>query len=81
VRDIHENLIQQELLLTVTRLAERIGAEVIAEGVESDAEVAALRSGGARFAQGFHFAHPAAKRWTSGSKSKRKQSDAPGART
>lgn len=60
VRDIHKNLIQQELLLTLTRLAARIGAAVIAEGVETEAEAAALADGGARYAQGYLFALPAA---------------------
>ena len=63
VRDIHDNLIQQELLLTLSRLAARIGAAVIAEGVESESEVAALIDGGAQYAQGYLFALPAARVW------------------
>lgn len=63
VRNIQDNLIQQELLLTLARLAERIGAAVIAEGIETPAEAAAVAQGGARYGQGFHFAHPSAQLW------------------
>jgi EAL domain-containing protein (putative c-di-GMP-specific phosphodiesterase class I)/GGDEF domain-containing protein len=61
VRNIHESLIQQELLLTLARLAERIGGAVIAEGVESEDEARALAERGARYAQGYLFAAPAAR--------------------
>ncbi len=63
VRNIEDNLIQQELLLTLTRLAQRIGAAVIAEGIETPAEAAAVALGGARYGQGFLFAQPSAKLW------------------
>lgn len=59
VRGIEQSLIQQEVLLTLVRVAQRIDAAVIAEGVESEAERAALAEGGARFGQGYLFAAPA----------------------
>jgi len=60
VHDIHENLVQQEILATLIRLAHSIGAEVVAEGVESAEEADVLRRAGARFGQGYLFAAPAA---------------------
>lgn len=59
VRDVHENLIKQELLATIVELAGAIGAEVIAEGVECCEEVDTLIDAGARFGQGYLFAEPA----------------------
>jgi EAL domain-containing protein (putative c-di-GMP-specific phosphodiesterase class I)/GGDEF domain-containing protein len=59
VRNIHEHLIKQELLHSLVRIAERIGASVIAEGIESEEEAATLAEAGARYGQGFLFAEPA----------------------
>jgi len=58
VRDIHENLIKQELLSSLVHIGRRLGASVIAEGVESEHEAEALRTAGARYAQGYLFAMP-----------------------
>jgi len=58
VRGVHENLIQQDLLSSLVQISRRMGAEVIAEGVESPDEVAVLLTLGARYGQGFHFARP-----------------------
>jgi EAL domain-containing protein (putative c-di-GMP-specific phosphodiesterase class I)/GGDEF domain-containing protein len=59
VRNLHESLMQREVLDTLVRLSERIGGAVIGEGVESEAEAAALAEGGARYGQGHFFAVPA----------------------
>ena len=59
VHEVHRNLIKQELLVSLVRLAERIDAAVIAEGVESDDELQVLLEAGARYGQGFLFAAPA----------------------
>lgn len=59
VHNIDENLIKQELLASLVRIAGRIGAAVIAEGVETDAEARTLEQAGARYAQGYLFAAPA----------------------
>ncbi len=58
VRGIHENFIKQELLASFVHIGQRLGAEVIAEGVESEAEAEALRAAGARYGQGYLFATP-----------------------
>jgi EAL domain-containing protein (putative c-di-GMP-specific phosphodiesterase class I)/GGDEF domain-containing protein len=58
VRDIHRHLIKQDLLSSVVQIARRLGAAVIAEGVESEEEAAVLLEGGARYAQGYLFAEP-----------------------
>jgi len=60
VRGIHRNLIKQELLSSLVQIARRIGASVIAEGVESEEEAAVLRAAGARYGQGYLFAGPKA---------------------
>jgi len=59
VRNLHESLMQREVLATLVQLADRIGGAVIGEGVESEAEAAALVEGGARYGQGHLFAVPA----------------------
>jgi len=58
VRGVDANLIQQDLLSSLVQIGRRMGAEVIAEGVETADEAAALVSLGARYGQGFHFARP-----------------------
>jgi len=58
VRGIHENLIQQELLSSLMQIGRRLGAEVIAEGIELQEERKVLCSVGARYGQGFLFARP-----------------------
>jgi EAL domain-containing protein (putative c-di-GMP-specific phosphodiesterase class I) len=58
VRDIHRSLIKQEMFGSVVQIARRIGAEVVAEGVESVDELATLRDVGARYGQGYLFAGP-----------------------
>ena len=60
VRGIHESLLQQEVLGTLVELAAGIDGAVIGEGIESEAEAATLREGGARYGQGHLFAIPGA---------------------
>ncbi len=59
VRGIEENLIKQELMSSLIRIAARIGASVIAEGVETQLEAQTLIDAGAQFGQGYLFAEPA----------------------
>jgi EAL domain-containing protein (putative c-di-GMP-specific phosphodiesterase class I)/GGDEF domain-containing protein len=59
VRNLHESLMQREVLVTLVQLADRIGGAVVGEGVESEEEAAALVEGGARYGQGHLFALPA----------------------
>lgn len=58
VREIQTHLIKQDLLLSLTRIAGRIGAEVIGEGVETEEEARALLDAGTGLAQGYLFAAP-----------------------
>jgi EAL domain-containing protein (putative c-di-GMP-specific phosphodiesterase class I) len=50
---------QQKLVRAVVRLCEDLGAEVVAEGIETPTEYRALREAGVRLAQGYFFARPA----------------------
>ncbi len=59
VRGIEENLIKQELIASLIRISARIGASVIAEGVETNLEAQTLIDAGAQFGQGYLFAEPA----------------------
>jgi len=50
---------QQTLVRAIVRLCEDLGAEVVAEGIETAEEFSALRDAGIRLAQGYLFAKPA----------------------
>jgi EAL domain-containing protein (putative c-di-GMP-specific phosphodiesterase class I) len=58
IKNIHQSLIKQELVTSLLQVAARIGAQVIAEGIETEQECAAVRSCGVRYGQGFYFARP-----------------------
>jgi EAL domain-containing protein (putative c-di-GMP-specific phosphodiesterase class I)/GGDEF domain-containing protein len=60
VRDIHISPIKRNLMETLVVLAGKIGARVVAEGVETSGEYAALRDMGVALGQGYYFAAPAA---------------------
>ncbi|MDX6648094.1 MAG: hypothetical protein QOJ97_45 [Solirubrobacteraceae bacterium] len=47
------------IVQTVIHLAEALGLDAVAEGVETPVQLSELRAAGCRFAQGFHFARPA----------------------
>jgi EAL domain-containing protein (putative c-di-GMP-specific phosphodiesterase class I) len=57
-RDVDVDPMRRALASSLIRFADEIGAEIIAEGVESRAEVDALRDLGVRYAQGYFFARP-----------------------
>lgn len=59
IRKIHRSLIKQELVHSLLQIASKIGARVIAEGIESEEECRALRRCGVPYGQGFYYAHPA----------------------
>lgn len=59
VRGIESNLIQQEVLRSLVELCGKVGATVIAEGVETAEEIGILRAHGVELGQGFYFSHPA----------------------
>ena len=60
VRDIHRSSIKRGLLESLELLARRIGAQVIAEGVEQEEERRTLREMGVTLAQGYLFSAPEA---------------------
>lgn len=60
VRGIHESRAQQGVVVTLVELAARVGAEVICEGIEDQAELDVIESLGVRYGQGFLLARPAA---------------------
>jgi EAL domain-containing protein (putative c-di-GMP-specific phosphodiesterase class I) len=49
-----------EIVETVVELSRRIGASVVAEGIETPQQLAALRRLGCRAGQGYHFTPPVA---------------------
>jgi len=58
VRGIDSNLIKQELIVSLIRIAAQLGASVIAEGIETEAEALLLKEVGAQYGQGFYFGMP-----------------------
>jgi EAL domain-containing protein (putative c-di-GMP-specific phosphodiesterase class I) len=58
VRGLHASAIKRELIDTMRRFSESTGITLVAEGVESAAELSALVAVGVRCAQGFLFAKP-----------------------
>jgi EAL domain-containing protein (putative c-di-GMP-specific phosphodiesterase class I) len=59
VRNIDRNLIKRSLLETLVDLSGRIGAQVVAEGIEAEAELATLREMGVPLGQGRFLCAPA----------------------
>jgi EAL domain-containing protein (putative c-di-GMP-specific phosphodiesterase class I) len=59
VRNIDRSLIKRSLLETLVELADKIGAQVIAEGIEAESELMAVRDMGVRLGQGRYLAAPA----------------------
>ena len=58
IRDLDSNSDHQALTRTLLALADGLSTVAVAEGVETDAELAELQRLGCRFAQGFLFSHP-----------------------
>jgi EAL domain-containing protein (putative c-di-GMP-specific phosphodiesterase class I) len=58
VRDIDKDRVKQELLSTVQELGQRVNARVIAEGIETTAELETLTQAGVDFGQGFLLSRP-----------------------
>lgn len=58
VRNVHSNLVKQEMLRSLAQVARSIEAAVVAEGIESAEEMAAVRECGIDYGQGYHFARP-----------------------
>jgi diguanylate cyclase (GGDEF)-like protein len=58
VAGMHENVDQHAIVEAIVRMANALGLEVVAEGVELDEQLAALRALGGERAQGFLFSRP-----------------------
>jgi len=58
VRNIDRSLIKRSLLETLVELSGKVGAEVIAEGIEAESEARTLRDMGVRLGQGRYLAPP-----------------------
>jgi EAL domain-containing protein (putative c-di-GMP-specific phosphodiesterase class I) len=59
VRDLDASLPKRIIIDSVVKMCAQLGVGVIAEGIETQAELDALRALGVRFIQGFLFAKPA----------------------
>ncbi len=59
VRGIHKDGVKTALMETLVTFAEKIGSEIIAEGIEEEAELAALINIGVHYGQGYFFGRPA----------------------
>ncbi len=58
IRGLDQHLVQQEVARSVVAVAERVGARVVAPGVETEAEAQTASRCGVPLAQGFHLARP-----------------------
>lgn len=58
IRDIHKNLIKKDLLETLIPFTERLGSEIICEGIETEEEFDVLKNIGIKYGQGFFIAIP-----------------------
>ena len=58
VRDVHTSRHRQALARAVISFADEMGVQVVAEGVEVEAELVELRRLGVHLAQGFHLGRP-----------------------
>jgi EAL domain-containing protein (putative c-di-GMP-specific phosphodiesterase class I) len=56
---VEENLLKQELIASIQVLAQKVGAMVIAEGIQTERELGVVRGLGVPFGQGFLFGIPA----------------------
>ncbi len=58
VRGVHEKRVSRQIVKAIHELGQGVGANVIAEGVETREELAALKDLGLRYAQGYLFGQP-----------------------
>jgi diguanylate cyclase (GGDEF)-like protein len=59
VRGIDTNPVQRSLIETLVTLCQKIGCEIICEGIETDTELSSLQSMGVTYGQGYYLARPA----------------------
>lgn len=58
IRDVHASLVKQALIESFCSFGERAGLKIVAEGIESAAELDALRALGIKLGQGYHLGRP-----------------------
>jgi EAL domain-containing protein (putative c-di-GMP-specific phosphodiesterase class I) len=58
VRDVHESRVNREMVKAILSLGKGIGSTVIAEGIQTAEETAALQAMGIDYGQGFYLARP-----------------------
>ncbi len=61
IQNIHLDPIKLQFVRSIQEIARNSGCRVIAEGIETHAEMVAVRDLGVAFGQGYHFAHPKAR--------------------
>ena len=66
VRDIDSSPVKQAIIGGIVALAREVGIVLLAEGVETEAEVAALKAAGVALFQGYYFARPQIERFQAG---------------
>ncbi len=60
VKDVHVSVVNRAMVKAIITLGHGIGAQVIAEGIETEEEAQVLRTLGVDFGQGYHLARPVA---------------------
>ena len=58
IRDLTKNSVDRAIVRAILTLAEALGMDVIAEGVETGEQLAILRESGCKSCQGHYFGHP-----------------------
>ncbi len=58
IRDINHDPVKQQFVRSIQMIAASMGSRVIAEGIETAAELDTLKTAGLALAQGFHLARP-----------------------
>lgn len=58
IRDINTDRVRQAIVAGIMSIARALDIQVIAEGIESEAELTTLRAAGVSLFQGYHFAKP-----------------------
>jgi EAL domain-containing protein (putative c-di-GMP-specific phosphodiesterase class I) len=60
VRDVHVSLVNREMVKAIIAMGKGIGAQVIAEGIQTDGEAEVLQEMGVDWGQGYLLARPEA---------------------
>lgn len=58
IRDVHLNYVKADIILTLLKLANKMGASMIAEGIEKQEEFDTLKQMGVHYIQGFLIGRP-----------------------